>query len=145
MKIEILHKEIDLIQDCISRMANNSFLLKGWLISILAVILALAEKQVNFLVLSTILIIPVLSFWYLDAYYLCTERKYRALYNWVLENRPKNKDLLYNLNHNRFENLVESIPEVMLSPTLRIFYGIPALILILTIVFNLLKFFQIIS
>ena len=27
---EIIHKEIDLIQSCISRMANNSFLLKGW-------------------------------------------------------------------------------------------------------------------
>ena len=33
LSTEIIHKEIDLIQSCISRMANNSFLLKGWLIS----------------------------------------------------------------------------------------------------------------
>ena len=34
-KIQIveLHKEIDLIQSCINRMAGNSFLLKGWVVS----------------------------------------------------------------------------------------------------------------
>ena len=37
---ENLHKEIDLIQECIKRMANNSFLLKGWTISLVAVVLA---------------------------------------------------------------------------------------------------------
>ena len=35
IQVEELHKEIDLIQGCINRMANNSFLLKGWLVSII--------------------------------------------------------------------------------------------------------------
>lgn len=29
ISVEELHKEIDLIQDCINRMAKNSFLIKG--------------------------------------------------------------------------------------------------------------------
>ena len=33
---EELFKEIDLIQGCINRMANNSFLIKGWALSVFA-------------------------------------------------------------------------------------------------------------
>lgn len=36
-----LHKEIDLIQECIKRMASNSFMLKGWTITIFAIVLAI--------------------------------------------------------------------------------------------------------
>jgi len=41
--IEIIHKEIDLIQNCVNRMAQNSFLLKGWTVSLVAVVIALAK------------------------------------------------------------------------------------------------------
>ena len=47
-KQTILHKEIDLIQDCIKRMANNSFLIKGWTVSLIAVVLALAKDKLIF-------------------------------------------------------------------------------------------------
>ncbi len=43
---DVLHKEIDLIQSCIARMANNSFYVKGWALSIVAVVLALYDKDV---------------------------------------------------------------------------------------------------
>lgn len=36
MSNEELFKEIDLIQGCINRMANNSFLIKGWALSVFA-------------------------------------------------------------------------------------------------------------
>lgn len=45
--IEEIHKEIDLIQACISRMAQNSFMIKGWFVSIYAVVLALLPEKVN--------------------------------------------------------------------------------------------------
>ena len=35
IKIEEIHKEIDLIQACITRMAQNSFKIKGWFVSIM--------------------------------------------------------------------------------------------------------------
>jgi hypothetical protein len=132
-----LHKEIDLIQGCINRMANNSFLLKGWLISIVAVVLALSEKFPNLLLLGIILIIPLLSFWYLDAFFLRAEKMYREMYKWVLENRRlKNKEFEYDLNPKRFENKVDSLLKIMFSKTLRTFYGIPLLFNVVFIIYR---------
>ena len=45
--IEVIHKEIDLIQNCISRMAQNSFLIKGWALTVVTVVLALMEKNID--------------------------------------------------------------------------------------------------
>ena len=45
VSIEEIHKEIDLIQSCITRMAQNSFTIKGWFVSIYAVILALLPER----------------------------------------------------------------------------------------------------
>ena len=70
---EKLHKELDLIQSIITRMSNNSFLLKGWLISLIVVILALSRDtiiatEINYF--SFILIFPIIVFWYLDSFFL---------------------------------------------------------------------------
>jgi hypothetical protein len=140
MEREVLHKEIDLIQACITRMANNSFLLKGWAISIIAVVLALADKAANPALLSTILLIPLISFWYLDAFFLRTEKMYRKMYAWVLEKRKENDDsFLYDLNPHRFKTEVESIWKVMWSITLKWFYGIPALLTLCVILFRIVN------
>lgn len=128
---EVLHKEIDLIQACITRMAQNSFLIKGWAISIVAVVMALADKANNPALLSSILLIPLASFWYLDAFFLRTERMYRQMYTWVLERRRHGEDdMLYDLNPNRFKDKVDSRLKIMWSETLRWFYGVPVLIVI---------------
>jgi len=79
-KKDILHKEIDLIHDCIKRMANNSFLIKGWTITLIAVVLALAKDNIDFFYISLILLIPTVGFWYLDSFFLRTERMYRKMY-----------------------------------------------------------------
>ena len=134
---EILHKEIDLIQACITRMAHNSFLIKGWCITIVAVVLALAEKAMNPFLLSAILLIPIVSFWYLDAFFLHTETMYRKMYSWVLEKRKVgDAECLYDLNPHRFKSEVKSHFKIMWSVTLRCFYGIPALIAVGIIAFS---------
>ena len=131
--VEELHKEIDLIQGCINRMANNSFLIKGWLVSIIAVIVALSPEEIDkFIVFITLLIITF-SFWYLDGFFLRTEKLYRKMYEWVLKNRKKgNKDYQYDLNPQRFDGEVESIFKVMTSKTLRWFYG--AILVLITLI-----------
>jgi len=140
MDKEILHKEIDLIQSCITRMANNSFLLKGWSITIIAVVLALADKAGNPALLSAILLIPLLSFWYLDAFFLRTEKMYRKMYEWIIVNRPKKiNTYLYDLNPHRFSNDVDSKWKVMWSVTLRYFYGVPAAITLSIIIYRIIK------
>ena len=77
-------KYLEMIQQVISRMSNNSFLLKGWTITIIAGIFSLNHD--NMLSMFYLLIyFIILIFWLLDTYYLQLERKYRHLYNKVLE------------------------------------------------------------
>ncbi len=65
----IVHKELDLIKFCISRMAKNSFYLKRWYISLIAVILALLPKQVDTVIVGIILFVITICIWYLNAFF----------------------------------------------------------------------------
>ncbi len=140
-KQTILHKEIDLIQDCIKRMANNSFLIKGWTVSLIAVVLALAKDKIDFIYICLILLVPVLGFWYLDTFFLRTEKMYRKMYEWVITNRLTSEERMYDLNPKNYESDVESTFKVMFSKTLRVFFGLPTLMLIFIILFHLIKLF----
>ena len=134
----IIHKEIDLIQSCISRMAHNLFLIKGWTLTIVAGVLALTEKSIDNYMITAILIIPLFCFWYLDAFFLQTEKKYREMYKWILIERKKdNDDMLYDLNPTRFDEKVDSKCKIMFSKTLWWFYGIPLLIVIVILGFQI--------
>ena len=144
ISIEEIHKEIDLLQSCITRMAQNSFMIKGWFVSIYAVILALLPEKVNMFLLCIALVAVNLIFWYLDGFFLRTEKVYRKIYDWVLEERPQNnRELMYQLNPGKFngkiEN-VESIWKVMWSKTLRWFYLIPLVIVIIVFIFEYWSF-----
>lgn len=138
---EILHKEIDLIQGVINRMASNSFLLKGWLVSLIAVILALTKDTIVASQLSYfgfILLLPVVVFWYLDAFFLHKERCYIKLYEWVIKNRQTTLDNTYSLNYKKYENNVDSIFKIMFSTTLILFYGFIVVVLIGLAIHNLI-------
>lgn len=141
MENEVLHKEIDLIQGVINRMASNSFLLKGWLITLIAVILALTKDSLlstDLTYLSLILCLPILVFWYLDAFFLHKEKCYRKLFDWVIENRKTSDDFLYSLNYRRFKSEVKNVVGVMFSWTLLPFYGLTLLILTAITLYNTL-------
>ena len=75
-------QHLQMIQDTISRMAGNSFLLKGWAVTLIAGIFALSSNDADKLYFL-VAYIPILVFWWLDSYYLCQERKYRKLYDYV--------------------------------------------------------------
>lgn len=65
------------IQGAINRMAGNVFIVKGWSVALVAAIIAVtSDAKFGFY----IAIVPVLLFWWLDAYYLRQERLYRKLY-----------------------------------------------------------------
>jgi hypothetical protein len=76
------HKHLDFIQSAINRMAGNLFLLKGWSITLIAALFALAAKDANksYFVIAYF---PLFIFWSLDGYFLSQERKFRALYDHV--------------------------------------------------------------
>ena len=134
MDKDILHKEIDLIQGVINRMANNSFLLKGWLISLIAVVLALAKDSLVSCDLKLILFIlcfPIIIFWYLDAFFLHREKCYRELYDWVIKNRMISNENLYSLDFRPHQKNVKSIFKIMFSQTLFPFYGLAFMLLLI--------------
>lgn len=80
--MENKRKHLELVQGVINRMASNSFMLKGWAVTLVAGIFVLAGKDTNELYFL-VAYIPVIIFWGLDAYYLLQERLYRSLYNEV--------------------------------------------------------------
>jgi hypothetical protein len=134
---EILHKEIDLIQEVIKRMANNSFLIKGWYITITSASLLVTRADLNShfaIPLWVVLIAPVL-FWFMDAYYLGQEALFRKLYQWVIQERPKgNETFRYDLNApKRFGGRFKATVRAAVSPTLLIFYVLP--IIVMAIIF----------
>ncbi len=75
-------KHLELIQGVIDRMSSNSFRLKEWSVVLVSAILFLAARE-DADGIAFIGLVPVVVFWGLDAYYLCQERLYRALYDHV--------------------------------------------------------------
>lgn len=83
-------KHLEFIQNVITRMNTNSFQIKGWSIIIVSALMAIyASTQNHYFFLTAIF--PTLFFWFLDAFYLNQERKFRGLYNDVagVTNKPK--------------------------------------------------------
>lgn len=76
------YKHMDYIQSAISRMASNSFYLKGWNITIIAAIVALSFKESDWRMYACALVLNIV-FWFLDAYYLKQEKLFRELYKEV--------------------------------------------------------------
>ena len=97
-KEDVLEKEIDLIQSCINRMAQNSFIIKGWTVSLIAVVLALLPESVDIKLLCILGILATLCFWYLDAFFLKMERLYRWKYEWIIKNRLSSNEYFFDLN-----------------------------------------------
>ncbi len=97
-KKEIMYKEIDLIQNCITRMAQNSLMVKGWLISLVAVVFALLPEKFDIYILCVVGCVIVLVFWYLDAFFLKAEKLYRMKYNWVIKHRLNSDAYIFDLN-----------------------------------------------
>lgn len=131
---EYMFKEVDLVQDIIKRMASNSFMIKGWTITLVVVTLLLKNDNSKVLIAY----IPLIVFWYLDSYFLRQERMYRNLYNWIIKNRLKTDEYLLDMNTDRFSSEVDSIVRIMFSKTLLCFYGSIFLLLTVFIIYSLI-------
>ncbi len=75
-------KHLEFIQAVIARQAGNSFLLKGWAVTVSGVIYGFGVSRASW-VPALVGVIPALMFWGLDAYYLWQERRFRCLYDAV--------------------------------------------------------------
>lgn len=130
---EYMLKEIEIIQDIIKRMAFNSFMVKGWTITLVVVTLLLKGSKHQL----WIAFIPLLVFWFLDAYFLWQERMYRKLYDWVTNNRLKTDEYLFNMDAYRFKDDIQPKYRIMFSITLGWFYISIAILVVIYLVFLL--------
>ena len=109
---------LQMIQAVITRMAGNSFMVKGWTVTLVTALFALAAAAANgFFVYVAYL--PAVMFWSLDAYFLRQERLFRKLYDHVREVKDGTVD--FSMNTHPFK--VGTTWSVAWSRTLCLFHG----------------------
>ncbi|MDU7942094.1 MAG: hypothetical protein E7J28_06730 [Streptococcus sp.] len=110
-------KHIDIVQSTISRMAQNSFAIKGWTITILVGLFVFLQND-KFRNNIFIYLIPIIFFWLLDSYYLWQERLFRKLYNDIIVNVTEESDLSMNVtqykNTVKFYSSLFSVTEIVI-------------------------------
>lgn len=111
---------LQMLQAVIGRMAGNSFLLKGWSVTLVSALFALAADKANvyFVYLAYF---PVPMLWALDGYFLRQERLFRKLYDYVRALPEDHID--FSMETNQFMSSVEDWFGTCWSKTLRIFHG----------------------
>lgn len=114
-------KHLGMIQAVINRMANNSFMLKGWTVTLVAGIFALASKDADKMYFL-IAYIPLIIFWGLDSYYLLQERLYRSLYDKVRVQEDCEIDFSLKATTKEFKNPKNTYCDCVTSTTELWFY-----------------------
>ncbi len=114
---------LQLIQSGISRMANNSFLLRGWSVTLVAALAATAaaagRDQFAFFAL-----LPGVVFWALDGFYLRQERLFRRLYDAVIAEPVSTKGTLaFSMDTSRYQGDVPPVVVTRFTPILFMFHG----------------------
>ena len=125
-----------MIEAIIERMAKNSFQLKGWSMTLIALVGAISAQgsDKRFILLA---FIPVLGFWILDSFYLQQERKYKQLYKNVAEQDESQID--FNLDADKATGTAEEMARLcfckcLFSITELCFYPLIAVALIILVI-----------
>ncbi|RGI65563.1 hypothetical protein DW776_06110 [Ruminococcus sp. AM30-15AC] len=125
-----------MIEAIIERMAKNSFQLKGWSMTLIALVGAISAQgsDKRFILLA---FIPILGFWILDSFYLQQERKYKQLYKNVAEQDESQID--FNLDADKATGTAEEMARLcfckcLFSITELCFYPLIAVALIILVI-----------
>lgn len=117
-------KHLEFLENVITRMNSNSFLIKGWSITLVSALFALAAKDTNVrYVLIAYVVLP--AFWVLDGFFIATERRYRDLYSEVRSRTEEEID--FAMDASRFRKGSRTWLAGVFSKTLIPFYGIALL------------------
>ncbi|EGQ7759832.1 hypothetical protein IO707_004247 [Vibrio vulnificus] len=109
---------LTLIQTNIGRLATTSFLIKGWSVTLVAAIFALAAKDSK----SAFVLIayfPAIMFWLLDGYFLGMERRFVAMYNAASSGSLSN----FQIQPHNFTDKRASMSGACFSRTILLFHG----------------------
>jgi hypothetical protein len=120
-------KHLEMIQAVIGRLGTDSFLVKGWAVTVVGAFLGFAVRAED-PELALASLFPTLLFWGLDAYFLRSERLFRALYDHVRNGPEGVPPFFMSATSNDFvsslaERRAASWWNTVWRPTLLIFYG----------------------
>jgi len=128
-------KHLEFIQAVISRQAGNSFLIKGWSLTLSSALYGFAVSGSDWR-LACVGLAPALGFWGLDGYFLRQERLFRCLYDEV--RNPSSDVDSFCMNPAHHTHNVPRWRRVAITPTLSWFYlSIVALGLLIALVVGL--------
>jgi hypothetical protein len=86
------HKHMDYVQAVISRLANNSFVMKGWALTLSSALLGFAASQ-GHAMLAFAAVAPAMAFWLLDTYFLRQERAFRDMFDDIASKKVTNFEI----------------------------------------------------
>jgi hypothetical protein len=124
------NKHLEFAQGVINRMGQNSFLIKGWTVTLVSALFALAANDSNLKFVS-VAYFPTLVFGLLDSYYLYQERLFRKVY----DNVRKETIVDYSLDTKKFDKGISDWAIAARSKTIILFYGGVFLTLIILVYF----------
>ncbi|MGW1958577.1 hypothetical protein ACWCPI_38570 [Streptomyces sp. NPDC001920] len=111
-------KHLEFVQATITRLGTNSFLVKGWALTLAAGLLALSASRLSWQ-LAVVGVVPLTCFWYLDCFFLRQERAFRRLYDDA--RRPDSTVEVLSMDVAPYLSRMPW-PQVWLTPTLLLFY-----------------------
>ncbi|WQX20536.1 hypothetical protein E5P68_06770 [Helicobacter pylori] len=94
-RAKILIEELKILQGVINRMAQNSLECKKWTLALAVGVLSLKIEAISHLYGLCVLGVLLACFYLLDAYYLTQERLFREQYEWLIKNRLKTDERLF--------------------------------------------------
>lgn len=121
-----IEKHLEFIQNVITRMARNSFFVKGWSVTLIAALFVLAAGDTDGDLIA-VAFLPAIFFWVLDAYYLYQERVFRRLYDRV---RTSEHEMHYSMDTTEDDGGVIDWIKTAFSKTILIFH----IIIVMTVI-----------
>ncbi|PUB92072.1 hypothetical protein C2S42_07010 [Helicobacter pylori] len=94
-RTKILIEELKILQGIINRMTQNSLECKKWTLALAVGVLSLKIEAISHLYGLCVLGVLLICFYLLDAYYLTQERLFREQYQWLVKNRLKTDERLF--------------------------------------------------
>ncbi len=129
-------KHLEFVQGVVNRLASASFQMKGWSVVLVSALLVLGTR-VGSLEAGVVSLFPILVFWGLDGYFLSRERLFRKLYDNVRQ-RGAEEGTDFSMDVKALKREGRFWPRdwcaAVLSHTLLPFYGMLALLSVLTTV-----------
>ena len=127
-------KHLEMIQGVINRFSTNSFLLKGWNVTLLSALFALSIRNCDFN-LVYFAYIPTIILWGLDGFFVWQEKLFRKLYDCVRTLPNERVDFSMDVDKITGENRPKWIKTIF-SKTLLPFHGMLILVIVILTIFK---------